>query len=356
MDDVVLAFPDQPPSGGAEAREYGGRCKMHPRQGTRRIRLHLAATVGVFLLSACTGGTAAEPSPTRDSSPPAVVPTESPTPSETATVALTSDVEVAYQHYLDTTVAAMETGDPTRIEAATGQALAAAQARVAALSSQDRVAKGAFRSAIESLDVDGDKAELRDCYAADVTEHDRETDEQVADRDGTRFWADVRLERADDGWTVVEFNQGEFCVPDDLAEEIEGGYLAFWTAVSTAGRPPNPDHPDLAATAAGEQLEGLRERISGFREDGYEIRDETVSHPVATRISQSDTVAIVHDCRDLDPDGGIYDAETGELVHGGAEPEQRDLWETRLQVIDGAWKVVDADLVEEDSGCEPAAS
>jgi hypothetical protein len=361
MDDVVLASSDQPPSGRVAARESGDRCQMHHREGTRRNRLHLAATVGLLLLSACTGGNAVEPNPTGGSSSRATAPPESPTPSESPptvseSAAATSDVEAAYQRYLDTTVAAMETGDPTRIEGATGQALAAAQARVAALSSNDRVAKGAFRPAIQSLEVDADTAELRDCYAVDITEHDKDTDEQLADRNGTRFAASVVLEQSDEDWVVAEFNPGEFCVPDGLAAEIEDRYLAFWAAVSAAGRPPNPDHPDLVDTAAGEQLEGLRKQISGFRDDGHEVRDDTVSHPAATQISENDTVAIVRDCRDLDPDGGLYDAETGELVHGGAEPGQRDLWETRLEVIGGAWKVVDADLIEGDSACEPAAS
>lgn len=361
MDDVVLASSDQQRlSGGTAAQEYGNRCQMHHREGTRRNRLQLAAAAGFLLLSACTGGNAAEPSSTGDSSPPAAAPEESPSPSESPTLSESArpafDVEAAYQHYLDTTVSAMETGDHTRIEGATGQAFAAAQARVAALTSQGRVAKGAFRLALQSLQIDGDTAELRDCYAADITEHDQGTDEQLADRNGTRFAASVVLERSDEGWVVAEFNQGEFCVPDDLAAEIEDRYLAFWAAVSTAGRPPNHNHPGLADTAAGEQLEGLREQISGFRDDGYEVRDDTVSHPVATQISENDTVAVVRDCRDLDPTGGIYETETGELVHGGAEPGQRDLWETRLEVIDGAWKVVDADLVEGDSECEPAAS
>jgi hypothetical protein len=82
MDDVVLAFSDQPLSGGVAAREYGDRCQMHHRDGTRRNRLHLAATVGLLLLSACTGGNAAEPGPTDDSSPPAT-PTATQAPADT---------------------------------------------------------------------------------------------------------------------------------------------------------------------------------------------------------------------------------------------------------------------------------
>ena len=77
---------------------------------------------------------------------------------------------------------------------------------------------------------------------------------------------------------------------------------------------------------------------------------------MVTRVSHDDTVAYVRDCRELDPQGGIYDAETGEMVQGGAEPGERSLWEARLEVADGAWKVVDADLKEEGSRCDPASS
>lgn len=330
---------------------------MRHRVALPSCRLHAAAVASVLLLSACTGGTAdpvptAAPGPTQSTSEQPA----QPTPSATEGTAPETAVEEAYRRYLDSTVAAMESGDPGLIEAARDQALAAAEARVAGLTAQDRVARGAFRPAVQSLEVEGDTAELRDCYAADLTEHDRETDEQVTDRGGTRFAADATLARSDDGWVVTEFNQGDPCVPADAAGEIEDRYLAFWAAVNTAGRPPDPDHPDLLDTAAGEQLDGLQQQLAAFRDAGEEVRDETVSHPVAVRISSDDTVAMVRDCRDLDPDGGVYDSESGELMRGGAEPGQRDLWETRLEQQDGKWRVVDADQIEEDSGCEPATS
>lgn len=357
MDVAGLVFLTQSLPGRVAACMHGDRCRMHHREGTRRDRLHLAVTAGLLLLSACTGGNASEPTPTADPSTPATSTAGSPTPAASPDAPDPSEVEVAYERYLDTTVAAMEAVDAGLIEGATGQALAAAQARVAALASQDRIARGAFRSFVQSLDIEDGVAELSDCYAADITEHDQDSNEQLADRNGTRFAAEVVLEQQDAGnWIVTEFQQGEFCVPSDLADEIEDRYLAFWVAVSTAGRPPNPDHPDLLATAAGEQLDGLRQQIASFRDDGYEVRDDTVSHPVATQISHGDTVAMVSDCRDLDPDGGVYDSETGELVRGGADPGQRDRWETRLELIDGDWMVVDADLIEGDSACEPAAS
>lgn len=355
MDDVVLAFSDQPSSDGMAAR-HGDRCNMRHRDGVRSGRLRLICMAGVLLLGACTGnGNAAEPVATPSAEPTTSEPS-APSPSDDPPPTDESEAEAAYRSYLESTVEAMETGDPSRVDRARGQALAAAQARVASLTSQERVARGTFSPAIESLEVEADTATLRDCYAAAITEHDRTTDEQVADRAGTRFNATVRLERGTDGWVVVEFEQGDFCVPAALASQLEDRYRDFWEAVSAAGQPPDPDHADLADTAAGEQFEGLRDRLADFRRQGYEVRDDSVPHPVASRISNGDTVAMVRDCRDLDPDGGIYDAETGELVDGGAEPGQRSLWETRLELIDGAWRVVDADLIEEDSGCDPAAS
>lgn len=320
---------------------------------------------GLLLLSAC-NSTAADPidaesataapadavSPTATPSPP---PSGQPSPTPTPPSAEDA-VEDAYARFLRTTVDAMAAGDVALIEGATGQALAAAQGNVAALLADGRLARGSYRLSVEALTVEADSARLRDCQAHDLTEHNRETGEQVADRNGTRFVVQAELERTEDGWVVTQYDVGDFCVPDELAREISRRYVAFWSAVVAAGRPPDPDHPDLAETAAGEQLEGLRAQLIRFRDQRQEIRDTTTSNPEAVRITRADTVAFVRDCRDLDPGGGIYDTTSGELVHGGAEPGQRDLWETRLELVDGRWVVVDADLIEEDSACVPASS
>lgn len=330
--------------------------------------LSLVVVASAFAVTGCSSGGAVEPadpsvsaSGTDGSSQASeagasATPSVSPSPPPSSHGPGETDVLAAYTRYLDSTVAAMEAGDPAEIESARGQALAAAQGRVAALTSQGRTARGAFVPEIQMIEVEGDTARLRDCYRADVTEHDDETGDQVADRAGIRFGADVDLAQEDDGWIVVEFNHGDPCVPDELARTLERRYVDFWDAVAVAGRPPDPDHADLADTAAGEQLDGLRARLAEFRDQSYEVRDASVPHPVAIQVSRDDTVGMVRDCRDLDPEGGVYDAETGELVDGGAAPGQRSLWETRLELIDDVWKVVDADLMEEDSGCDPAAS
>lgn len=310
-----------------------------------------------LLLSACSPGgmdgsaaSAPSESPTAAGRTAAHGATPGTTPEPSSTVLAT------YERYLDATVAAMESGDPQSDEltqTSQDQALTAAQARVANLVAQDRTARGRFLPTVQSLEIEGAIAEIRDCYRADITEHDVDSGEQVADRAGARFAASAELEQLADGrWTVVAFREGDPCVPSELAREIEDRYREFWDALAIAGSPPDPEHPGLADVAAGEQLNGLREQLRRFRDADHEVRDESASHPTTLRVSDHDTVANVRDCRELDPEGGVYESSTGELVDGGARPGQRALWEARLELINGSWKVVDADLVEEDSACD----
>lgn len=336
---------------------------MTRRRGGSRTGSHLVSfvLVGTLGLSACTNS-GADPtaSPTASAasrSPSVTTPTAAATPSPAPEDAEEMAV-AAYEDYLAAVALAVEQGDePVDLEdVATGQALVAAQARVAGLASQNRRARGDLVADPQEVQLDDDSATISDCYRDELVEYDRDTDEQVADRGGTRFAATVKLERTDGAWIVTEFVEGDFCVPDDIAGAVAARYLEFWAAVADAGRPPNPDHAGLNETAGGEQLAGLRERLAQFRDEGLEVRGEHTSHPVVTRVSGEDTVAYVRDCRELDPDGGIYDAETGELVQGGADPGERSLWEARLELVDGSWRVVDADLEEEGSGCETTSA
>lgn len=328
-----------------------------PGAGSHLVSL---ALVGALGLSACTNS-AADPAASPSESPSAASPS-APAPTSTATPPPAPDAEeqavASYEDYLAAVALAVQQGDdPVALEeVATGQALVAAQARVAGLASQNRRARGELVADPQEVQVEGDSATISDCYRDELVEYDRDTDEQVADRAGTRFAAAVTLERSDGDWIVTEFVEGDFCVPDEIAGAVAGRYLEFWSAVADAGRPPNPDHPGLNETAGGEQLAGLRERLAQFRDDGLEVRGEHSSHPEVTRVTQGDTVAYVRDCRELDPEGGIYDADTGELVQGGADPGERSLWEARLELVDGVWKVVDADLMEEGSGCETTSA
>lgn len=265
----------------------------------------------------------------------------------------------AYERYLEATVAAMELSDPEHpdLEATSkDHGLVAARARVASLTSQGRIARGELIPAITSIEIDDDSASIRDCYRIDMIEHDADTDEVVADRGGVRFDVTARLERTDAGWMVVEFTEGEFCVPADIADAATQAYLDYWDAVYAASDPPEPDHPGLDATSTGTQLEGIRERIEALRDRRYVARrGGSRSNPVAREVHTNDTVVFIRDCRELHPDEGVFDAETGERIGPQAEPGERSLWTARLELVDGSWKVADTDLAEEESGCDPAS-
>lgn len=332
----------------------GGGGLRYRREGLAARAVRVLSLAALILVSGCASPRANEsagvPStPASEASPSSVG-----SPSPAATPDVSEQVAAAYERYLDATSHAMETGDgqlPDLLDVAEGQALAAAQARVVALASQDRTARGRLVPSVQEVEINGDTAAVDDCYRADITEHDDESDEEVADRDGARLRATASLRRDGDAWVVTTFKEGEPCVPRDLAEEVIGRYRAFWAALGEAGAPPDPENPSLAEVAAGDQLEGLRSRLREFAEQGYEVRDESVPHPRVVQVSGRDTVAHVRDCRELDPDGGVYDADSGELIDGGARAGQHSLWVVRLELIGGTWKVVDADLAEEDSTC-----
>lgn len=336
---------------------------MKRRRAVSGAASHLVALtmVGALAVSACTNTSADSAAPAQSPraasqpSPSAVEPAE-PSPSPTPDAAALAIA--AYEEYLAAVAQAVEQdGDHVALDdVATGQALAAARARVVGLASQNRRARGQLVADVQDLDIDDSSATISDCYRNEFVEYDRDTDEQLADHAGTRFGASVRLDASSGEWVVTEFVEGDFCVPDDIAGAVAGRYLEFWSAVAQAGRPPDPGHPGLVETSAGEQLAGLQERLAQFRDDGLEVRGDNISNPVVTRVTARDTVAYVRDCRELDPDGGIYDIETGERVQGGAEPGERSLWEARLELIGGSWKVVDADLKEEASRCDPTSS
>ena len=147
----------------------------------------------------------------------------------------------------------------------------------------------------------------------------------------------------------------EFVEPSEAEDDPVAAYLAFWDAVEAAGNPPDPDHPDLEATAADPQLSQLRNVLSDYRQQGHLRRGDNEHHPELRQLLDDERAAIVDDCSELDPEGGLYDAETGERIEGGGEPGDRELLEARLELIDGTWKVANVNVVEEDSTCEPSA-
>jgi hypothetical protein len=321
-----------------------------------------AALVGALALVGCTSGDAtavdepAEPDVIDDAAPEEELPQadeqspEAPTDAEL--------VAAEYQDFLQALSVALEAGDPDLEQLtsqATGDGLVSAQALVVSLTDQGRIARGELVPSFESVDVEGDAATIEDCYRLDLIEYDAETDEQLADRGGARFAASVELEREPD-WVVTDFAEGDVCAPAEIAETVTDDYLAFWDAVWDAADPPDPDHPGLAATAAGDHLSGLQAQLTQLQEDGHVRRGRGTEHPVVVFVTAADTQALVSDCVEENPETGVYDATTGELVEGGTDPGQRTLLESRLELIDGTWRVTSVRVEEENSSCEPAAS
>jgi hypothetical protein len=310
-----------------------------------------AALVGALALVGCTNGDAtavdepAAPDVIDDASSEEEAPhvdeqnLEAPTDAEL--------VAAEYQEFLKALSVALETGDPDLEQLtsqASGDGLVSAQALVVSLTDQGRIARGELVPSFESVDVEGDAATIEDCYRLDLIEYDAETDEQLADRGGARFAASAELERhADGSWVVTDFAEGDVCAPAEIAETVADDYLAFWDAVWDAADPPDPDHPGLAATAAGDHLSGLQAQLTRLREAGNVRRGRGTEHPVVAFITAADTQALVSDCVEENPETGVYDATTGELVEGLTTNERAEM---RALEVENAQLRMERDLLK----------
>lgn len=335
-------------------------CRRASRSSCRQA---VAILAGGLALAACSStGEAGPTSEPTEAAPPAsdgnapAEPTDEPEPAEPTDA---EAVTLVYQAFLDGLTAAMEAGDPELTdltEHAEDAGLVSAQAMVVSLTEAGRVARGEFVPSFESVEVTDDEATVDDCYRADLVEYDVATGEQVADRGGARFAATARLERDDGEWLVTEFVEGDVCAPKELAAAIENRYLAFWDAAWDASDPADPDHRGLLETATGDYLTALQEQLNQLNEAGHVRRGRGIENPVAVYVTQHDQEAVVRDCVEENPEGGVYDAVSGVLIDGGEPPGQRTLLEARLQFVDEAWKVANVRVLEEDSTCVPEGS
>ena len=338
------------------------RCR---RTSLRSFRLVAATLAGGLVLAACSSGSDPSPpdetaaSPTPETAEPDATDPEEPPPSEPTDEGLAA---AAYTSFLEALATAMEVGDvdlPELAATASGPGLVNAQLLVVSLTEAGRIARGAYVPSIESIEVDGDTATIEDCYRVEMVQFDRDSDEQVADRGGARFQASAELERSPDGgWIVTVFSEGEPCAPASVATAVTDRYLAFWDAVWDAADPPNPEHPGLIDTAAGDYLAVLQAQLTQLRDDGHVRRGRGIENPEVVFVTANDTQAFVRDCVEENPDGGVYDATSGELLDDDPAPTpgQRTLLESRLELLDGDWRVTSVNVKEEDRGCEPGGS
>jgi len=125
------------------------------------------------------------------------------------------------------------------------------------------------------------------------------------------------------------------------------GYRAFWRAYLTAADPMNPKHPDLVATATGQQLGQVQRAFLARLAGGEVIRGTIEPHPRLAGPVQGTTASVV-DCY-LD-DSHLFDAATGTqkddpaVVHHEVRAE--------MTLVGSTWRV--AAVRHVGKGCTPA--
>ncbi len=334
----------------------------HPGADRLGARLSAAVAAGVLLLVACGESGADSPTLAETAVLASPFPSSTPLPTSTPTT-LEEQVVAAYTTFLGAVAESMALRDPQYprlAELAVGDGLLNGRAGAMTLLDQGTTAEGRFVPAIQRVELNGDRAELEDCYRKDFTYREAQTG-RVVDEGGTRFELMATLQRMEGVWKVTQFLEKEFCAPQELEEQILAAYMASDQAYKEAGASADDNHFGMAATTAGNQLEFQRKRIVQAREQGYVHRDFAISHPVVSQVREHDTVAIVRDCVVEDPRTGLYDPRTGQRVSKEqVKPGQRSLLLAQLKLFrdesgQSTWKVVAVDATEEDSKCGPAS-
>jgi len=125
------------------------------------------------------------------------------------------------------------------------------------------------------------------------------------------------------------------------------GYRAFWRAYLKAGDPMDPKHPDLLATATGEQLDQVKRAFLARLVGGEVIRGTIETHPRLDGPVQATTAAVT-DC--YVDDSHLFDAATGTRKDDPAVVNQQVRAEMTL--VGSTWKVSAIRHVAK--GCTPA--
>lgn len=188
--------------------------------------------------------------------------------------------------------------------------------------------------------IDGERADIVDC--AIVTQHPNGQPDSTATV--TVSWEATAI-ATDEGWLIEAAQPGElFCIAEELNDQLLDAYRDFRSAKDAAWDPPDPDHPELERTMAGEQLEFIRELLTEHARDGIVVRDPApVDAAVVFRVGIGE--ATVSDCAEQVPERGAFDLETGERLDDVIPPirdGQLDLQSVELKRSDdGSWLVVD---------------
>jgi hypothetical protein len=204
------------------------------------------------------------------------------------------------------------------------------------------------------FDIDGDRAEVADC--AIVAQHPEGQPDSTATI--TIGWEATAVV-TDDGWRIADARQLDlFCIAEELNDELLAAYTAFREAKEAAWDPPDPDHPDLERTMAGEQLEFIRELLVEHQREGIVVRDPAPTDN-AVVFDVGIGKATVSDCTIQVSGRGAFDLETGERLDDLIPPireGQLDGQSVELERHpDGSWFVVDQ-AGTRDTDCVPGST
>ena len=141
-----------------------------------------------------------------------------------------------------------------------------------------------------------------------------------------------------------------------IDEAVLAAVEGFGRSTITVNDPPDPMHPDLARFRTGEVLTNAVEAVTQNRQLGiaYRLAPGSSYTHTASVLQSSDVRALVRDC--VVDSARQVDLSDGHVLNDRVATK---LFDTRLVVVDGAWKVAENQLVdrwEGVGGCAVAAS
>jgi hypothetical protein len=185
-----------------------------------------------------------------------------------------------------------------------------------------------------------ESAAITDCVI--VEQHPADQPDSTATV--TVAW-EVQAAATDDGWRIEDARATDlFCVAEELNEQLLSAYRDFRAAKDAAWDPPDPDHPELDRTMAGDQLAFIRELLAEHEREGIVIREPAATDD-AVVFEVGIGVATVSDCTEQVPEYGAYDLDTGERLDDVIAPVEEgrlDAQSVELERFSGGnWRVTD---------------
>jgi hypothetical protein len=188
--------------------------------------------------------------------------------------------------------------------------------------------------------ADPDAATISDCVI--VTQHpDGQPDTAATVTVGWEATATL----TDDGWRIDTAQPtGLFCIAEELNEQLLSVYSDYRAGLDAAWDPPDPEHPALEATMAGEQLDFIRGLLTEHQTEGIVIR-EPASTDNAVVFELGIGTATVSDCTEQVEGYGAFDRETGERLDDVIAPVEAGRLDAQSvdlrRMPDGSWRVID---------------